>query len=685
MGFGIGFTGLPALLGQLRVFLEAVIFIFLFFMLARRLASLKKPFIVFSMLVQVAYIVWRVAFTIPLGNPAGIVFGVLLVGAEALGAFQAVTHRLLYMREPRRDRPFMPQLDRLPTVDVLICIYNEPIKVIEKTVAAAVSLSYPRDRLRIFVCDDGRREEVRRIAHRFGAAWVTRPDNKFAKAGNINNCLRTVARGEYFLILDADVVVRSSFLERTIGYFGHRRVAFVQAPQVFYTPDPFQYNLPFKDRIPNEQDYFMREIQPRRAAWGATLFVGSNGVFRRSCIDEIGLIPTESITEDIATSLLLEAHGYIGVTVDEVLAVGLSAESFADYVSQHERWGRGNIQVLKKYKPLTRKGLTFMQRLLYLDGIAYWFFGLQKVIYILCPIFFLFTAIPIFYSDLFTMVMMFLPAFLLSVLVFRLFSPVNRKYGWAHIYETAMAPYMALSALLELLFSFRLKFKVTPKGQSRDKSTFSFRVALPHIILAAASLGALGCGVDSMLHGSVWMVPVYLLNFGWLLYNLWGLVLNILICIEKPRLRSSERLSVRASVMVHAVGGVVYPASVVDMSEGGCGVVADVDARAFRAIGQRIGVILERGSRPVTGTVVRRDPSHRFLAVKFDDLDADRFVQVIRFIFDRQETGYGSFQKKKKAGGPPVDRAAWSKKRTAALSFDAAAIIEQGQVGDRYG
>lgn len=110
-----------------------------------------------------------------------------------------------------------------------ICTYNEPAKVIEKTVAAAAALAYPQDRLRVFVCDDGRRLEIKRVAEKYGAHWITRPNNKYAKAGNLNNCLQTASDAEYFLILDADVVVRSCFLEHTMGYFYDPKVAFVQA------------------------------------------------------------------------------------------------------------------------------------------------------------------------------------------------------------------------------------------------------------------------------------------------------------------------------------------------------------------------------------------------------------------------------------------------------------------------
>jgi cellulose synthase (UDP-forming) len=663
MSFSLGdlftFADPSGIWGKALILAEAMVFIAIFFLIARRFKILKKPFIILAMAIQAVYIGWRIAFTIPLTNPAGIIVGILLLGAEILGAFQATTHRILYMKEPKQVKMSLRDLGYLPSVDVLICTYNEPVKVIEKTIAAATALAYPKELLTVYVCDDGRREEARAVSEKYGAVWVTRPDNRHAKAGNLNNCLQYNARAEYFLVLDADVVVKRNFLQRTLGYFHDEKVAFVQAPQVFYTPDPFQYNLFFKDKIPNEQDFFMREIQPRRAAFNATLFVGSNGVFRRSAIDEIGLIPTESITEDIATSLVLQSHGYSGVTVDEVLAVGLSAESFTDYVSQHVRWCRGNIQVLKKYKPLTRKGLTPMQRVLYFDGIIYWLFGLQKIIYVLCPIFFLLTAIPIFYSDIMTMAVMFIPTFFISMLIFRLFSYKNRSFTWAHLYEMALAPFVGLSALMELVFSGKLKFKVTPKGNSRKKTVFSWRVALPNMVLTAASLAALGLGIYKSTADALYMLPVYLLNIGWLLYNLWGLVMNILVCIEKPRLRTSERLTVNEYVTVFDERGRLYVSALQDISEGGCGLLIREGMFCGKA-DEKVRVQLEIGGEMLPGKIIRMKEETGFVAIRFDELSAPQFVEVVKFIFDKQETGYGAFQKKTKHGKHSVgeDKAA---------------------------
>lgn len=137
----------------------------------------------------------------------------------------------------------------------------------------------------------------------------------------------------------------------------------------------------------------MRDVQEARAYRGAVLHVGTNAVFRRKFIDEIGGYPTCSITEDMAVGMLLQAKGYDSIFINKVLVLGLSASTFGELVKQRDRWCRGNIQVFKHYNLFILKGLTPAQRICYVDGVLYWFSNLIKMFYIIVPILFLSTGI----------------------------------------------------------------------------------------------------------------------------------------------------------------------------------------------------------------------------------------------------------------------------------------------------
>lgn len=605
-----------------------------------------KYFIGFAILIQTGYMVWRALYTIPTFNIFTLFFGGMLFLAELLALLQSTTHRVMFLKDFTPVIKTLNDLDVLPTVDILIATYNEPVSILRNTVAAATSQKYPKDKYKVYICDDGCREEVRLLAEEYGAVWAIREKHTHAKAGNLNNCLQNYASGELFAVLDADMITKSTFLERMVGYFDDPKMALVQAPQVFYNPDPFQNNLKLFETIPNEQDFFMREVLERRSMFNAVLNVGSNAIFRRSSIEAIGWIPVGTITEDMATSMLLQARGYNTTFVNENLAMGLSPDYFADYVVQRDRWCRGNIQVMKKWNPLKLPGLTFMQRLIYLDGVMYWFFGLQKLIYYIGPMLFLLFGIPIYYSDVFTMLLFFVPTYYSASLIFTLFGHKSRTYTWAHIYESALAPYLSISALSELLFSNKIKFSVTPKGKSASHTYFAFRVAMPHIILAIFSVVSLAIGINKMLTDVNYMMPVYLVNLFWLLYNMLGIFVAIFVCFEKQRFRAAERFSIKDRLFLQLPDGSGVYVDLLDISVAGCAVspvhpIADPDSYS----GQKMTLIFPDAYFNLPCVFLRSRSWGKKLIFTFSDLSTNQYSTLVNFIFDRQMNGFGEFSK----------------------------------------
>lgn len=491
--------------------------------LAKRRKGAGRVLAYWSLGLTAVYVVWR--FTaVPRDGWPGFVVGALLLGAELLGITQFAVSQLMLGREyaVRRRTP-----DDVsggpPTVDVFICTYNEPAALLRLTALAALNLQYPADKRRIYLCDDGGREEIRRLAANLGVGYITRRDRQGAKAGNLNNALRQTD-GELFAVLDADMLCTREFLTRTVGYFEDPDTAFVQTPQVYYNKDMYQRNL-HRD-IPNEQDFFMRQVQEARAAVGAVLHVGTNVVFRRRHVEAVGGYPTDTITEDMALGLLLQDAGYKTLFINEMLVLGLTASTYTDLVIQRDRWCRGNLQVTRLYKPLRRRGLRFMQKLAYLDGMIYWYTCFSKMVFILCPLLYLFTGVRSLSADLPALTAVFLPYFLGQLAVFRTLIAQTRSLKWAHYYDIAMAPHMCRSVFREW-FSQKQQFSVTPKALRDDRSFFQSQVIRPHLTLAVLTMLGWAAGVWRFWAGLSGPVPL-LINIVWSVYNLAG----ILVCIR---------------------------------------------------------------------------------------------------------------------------------------------------------
>lgn len=547
----------------------AILVLLLSYFISQRKNEYRKYLIYTTAFISCAYILWRIT-TIPVNNGfISFILGIVLFLAELIGLISFIDFIFLFTRKYELKKKTLEDYDfgQIPSIDVLICTYNEPLNLLKKTIIGCVNLEYPLDKINIYVCDDGKRDTLKQLCSKYQVNYITRNNNEGAKAGNINNALKQT-NGDLFTVLDADMIPKKEFLLKTVGYFSNDNLAFVQVPQVYYNKDPYQHNL--KKNISNEQDFFMRDVQEARASINAVLHVGTNALFRRSFVNEIGGYPTCSITEDMAIGMLLQSKGYDSILVNEELVLGLSATTFPELVKQRDRWCRGNLQVLKHFNPISTKGLTLGQKIAYLDGAIYWFSNLQKIIYLLCPIVFLLTQKLIIDCEIKELFSMYVPYILGQIIIFNVLSPGSRKLRWAHYYEVAMAPHLTLSIIKELL-GLKINFNVTSKDNNQYKKQLYFKVMLPHIIIVILTLIAWIISTKLFISYQI-DSGAYILNMIWSIYNLLGLLVCICISYQQPvypdRVKVKDHITVKCKM-----DSITFNASILDISESGIALI----------------------------------------------------------------------------------------------------------------
>ncbi|MDA1476849.1 glycosyltransferase [Bacillus changyiensis] len=595
----------------------------------------KKMLIIICLITNGVYIVWRFGFTLPTASPADVTMGIILVVTELIGFLQLLVFYTLIWKERKRTPILLGEKDHWPSVDIFIATYNEDRNVLKKSVAGCLKLDYPKELVNIYLCDDGKRKDIKKLAEKFGVHYLTRKTNEHAKAGNLNHAM-SCTTGELIVTLDADMVPLPSFLKKTVGYFKEEKVAFVQTPQAFYNEDPYQYNLFSGTNIPNEQDFFMRRLQAGKDRFNAVMYVGSNTVFRRTALDEIGGFATGVITEDMATGMLLQTK-YEAAFVGEVLAVGLAPETWTDLLKQRDRWCRGNIQCGKKWNPLLLKGLTPMQRILYFDGILFWFFGVFKMVYILAPLLFLLFGIHSLKTNVFEITMFWLPAFLSSYLSFKSVSDKQRSMSWSHIYDTSMAPHLAMSALSEFIFKKRFDFKVTPKGVHTDQRKFRYTTAYPCAILFALTIAALGKTLYDYLVLGTFDINITSYNLFWVLYNAIGLLLAMLVAFDRPRFRSSERFMMnKPAAFSTSQTDQEHQCELEDLSDTGARVRLPYTAEAAEYYQVDNLIIDQVGKLPVQVIWTTKDGDDIEIGLRFKELDSESYVNLIGYMFTEQ-------------------------------------------------
>ena len=552
---------------------------------------------VFAVLTTIAYLVWRIAFTIDLAFWWVALPLLLLELHNALG--------LTIFTVALWDVDAGPRVGPRDTTDlriaVLVPTYDEPEDVILPTIAAAVALEPAHE---TWVLDDGRRPEVRRLAASLDARYLTRADNAHAKAGNLNHALQTID-ADLVAVLDADHIPRPDFLRHTIGYFDDPEVALVQTPQDFYNRDSFEHQVRGGRKLFNEQSVFYRVIAAAKNRWDAAFWCGTSAVVRTEALRSIGGVATGTVTEDIHTTIRLHRRGWKTVYHNEVLARGIAARTAPEYLLQRQRWATGAMQLLRRERPLTGPGLTFGQRLGYAATLWGWFDAWRSLGYILLPVLVIATgAMPITAP-----ITVFGPVFLfllgVQFVALRLLARGHYPPLLSILFEFLRMP-AVLSGTLAIFHNRAQAFRVTPKGAAG--SDRRARVAVPRltVVLLALSAAALAWYVLTVAG----LTPFHYREPGAVLAACGFLVGNAALLaaaahrVRQLRFAPDRRAGVRLPVLLRGTVGAASCA-LLDLSLTGARVTTSDDEP--REIGDKAHLSIELGGSTIRlRAVVRR-------------------------------------------------------------------------------
>ena len=522
--------------------------------------ALSQSASIVALAIYAAYLVYRAAFTL---NPDALVFSLAVYFAELHGfvSLALFFHQVWHLR----GRTVVDPPNHFK-VDVFVTTYNEDVDLLRQTLRGAVAIRYPH---RTFVLDDGRRAAVKALAEEVGCEYITRADNAHAKAGNWNNAFKQT-NADFIATFDADHVPRPEFLDRTLGFFRDPKVAIVQVPQQYHNLDSVQHRVSWKSkRMFGEQDAFFNLVMPGKDNWNAAFFCGTGAVLRREALTPHGGILTDTITEDLHTSVVLHAEGWKSVYLNEVLVTGLAPADLKTFGTQRLRWAEGNLTAGLITNPLTTSGLSRAQRISYLASLYHWTIGVPKLIYYLAPPWMLFTGtFPIANFDS-TFLVIYLTFLGTLVGSYKLASRGRGRLLMDELFN--MVSFFTLLQAMTRVIVGRGKpgtFVVTSKRGSGDRG---LRPVLPHIVLLGFSalgvtwsLLSLGFGIrdDAFGAGAAMF---------WTLYNAVLMVMVLSMGRRPAEKRAGCRF--RASFPVEARGDWTTPGRLgvtTDVSNQGC-------------------------------------------------------------------------------------------------------------------
>lgn len=383
----------------------------------------------------------------------------------------------------------------------------ESLEVLERTLAAMVSVRYPHDN---WVLDEGGDPRVRALCDRYGAHYWSRkgipefnqpewPFQAKTKSGNYNSWFSQVGyeNYDYFVQLDTDHAPVEGYLDEVLGHFSDPEIAYVALPSVYWNLSDWT------SRGSSEQSQiFQGPIQMGYYGWtGTPMIIGSHAAYRMTHLREIGGF-APSRAEDHLDSLRFAQRGYRGVFVPKVMATGLGPHTLADYLVQEHQWAFSIMQVLIKYGRDSGQ-LTWRQRVAFLFSETWYsLYAFCYLVLFSLPIYALLTNSPIVRVSFGTFLMFSLPITLVSLVGVAWgyskgwYRPGNHFFvSWQGVLLAAARWPIVLVALFNAVISIVFRdgaftYRVTPKGSRVVTARDSLQIALPFIVLAAAPIVA---------------------------------------------------------------------------------------------------------------------------------------------------------------------------------------------------
>ncbi len=464
------------------------------------------------------------------------VLGVLLLLAETFilvhgtGYFLEIRSVLNKKKdfEPRADP--VPELIDYPPVAIIMSAYKEPLDVVENTITTFYNLRYPNKR--IYFLDDTRydvpwdtpekmatyRRSIENLCKFVGVDLFRRTWHG-AKAGMINDWLDFIdgksregfefynfsrkpreEKEKYVIVFDADQNPFPDFVDALVAVMeANPRLAFVQTPQ-YYTN--FEFNR-ISRAAGLQQVVFYEYICEGKSTKEASFCCGTNVMFRREALMDVGGFDETSVTEDFATSIKFHLKGWKTSFLNRVNAFGMGPEDLGGYFKQQFRWALGTVGLVKTVVSSFlkhRSKLTYAQWWEYLLSSTWYFVGFVFFIMMICPIMFILFDVPAYFAMPGLYLVVFLPYIVVTLVTFY-WTLQKRNYRAGDLMTGQLLTFITfpvyMKAVTLALLGVKGQFGITPKGGSMS---LPLRFLWPQLLIGAVSFIAMVWGINRLIY-----------------------------------------------------------------------------------------------------------------------------------------------------------------------------------------
>lgn len=237
-------------------------------------------------------------------------------------------------------------MDTYPTVTIVVPCWNEA-KTVGGTVESLLALEYPKDKLAIFLVDDGSTDNTWEVMQQFTHHEQIKAFKKEngGKHTAVNLGIQN-ATSEFVGCLDADSFAEPGSLKRIISYFVRDEKTMAVSPSVIvYKPKKII-------EVAQRADYNMAAYIKKVYAMvnGMHVAAGAFTIFRKKVFDTIGLYKNAYNTEDFEITLRMYAHHYKIEQCNDAYVYTVPPSSIKALFKQRLRWMFGFIKNVIDYR-----------------------------------------------------------------------------------------------------------------------------------------------------------------------------------------------------------------------------------------------------------------------------------------------------------------------------------------------
>jgi cellulose synthase (UDP-forming) len=514
-----------------------------------------------------------------------------------------------------------------PTVAIFVPTYDEPVSILRRTLIGCQAINYPHKT--VYLLDDTNRSAMRLLASELDCKYISRGDNLHAKAGNLNNAF-AFTNEDLITFFDCDNIPSTNFLSRLVGFFNDPTVAMVISSLHYYNAQEQTKDIGIEMLIAADHAKSLSNSQSGRDTFNALLCFGTSYIVRRQSLEKIGGIPTETLCEDWATSIKLQALGYKTHFLNEVLSSGVAAENLTEFVQQRLRWCQGTLQSLfASTNPLRIPGLNWIQRLVHFYGVLYYLMYPVTFVSFTIPLLYFFFGIVPIEANVAQFELFFLPYFVMHNMMYVCFARRLSSLISSQVGDFIMC--FPLTAVVARTFikPFGRRFRVTRKGLTSNTISFVPLIGLPMLFMFTLYLVAIVVGSSR----------TYWLGVGapFVIYSLW--CIYRIICFwtafqattNLPQKRRAVRFALPLTLCISSVEGVHLTRAIgTDISDIGLGMRTD-----FALLPHEVLITIpELSLQRVSAKIVRAD-AQNYYGLEFVNLTTAQCRKIIAFIYCR--------------------------------------------------